>query len=84
MTDQGKAKKAVILELIKNLDQFNKHVDDEIKAIKQNAEGLSECWHDPQYESFLAYTGEITAQLKKDISLLVGVRDNLKIKADKF
>ena len=28
--------------------------------------------------------GEITAQLKKDISLLVGVRDNLKIKADKF
>ncbi len=84
MADMGKASKAVILELVKNIQQFNEIVTKEIKDIQKDATDLSSCWNDPQYKDFLAFTTEITKQLQSDITMLDTVEKNLKIKADKF
>lgn len=84
MADMGKASKAVVLELVKNIQQFNEIVTKEIKDIQKDATDLSSCWNDPQYKDFLAFTTEITKQLQSDIATLDTVEKNLKIKADKF
>ena len=84
MADMGKASKAVVLELVKNIQQFNEIVTKEIKNIQKDATDLSSCWNDPQYKEFLAFTTEITKQLQSDIATLDTVEKNLKIKADKF
>ncbi len=84
MADMGKASKAVVLELVKNIQQFNEIVTKEIKDIQKDATDLSSCWNDPQYKEFLAFTTEITKQLQSDIATLDTVEKNLKIKADKF
>ena len=84
MADMGKASKAVVLELVKNIQQFNENVTKEIKDIQKDATDLSSCWNDPQYKDFLAFTTEITKQLQSDIATLDTVEKNLKIKADKF
>lgn len=84
MADMGKASKAVVLELVKNIQQFNEIVTKEIKDIRKDATDLSSCWNDPQYKDFLAFTTEITRQLQSDIATLETVEKNLKIKADKF
>lgn len=84
MADMGKAPKAVVLELVKNIQQFNEIVTKEIKDIQKDATDLSSCWNDPQYKDFLAFTTEITKQLQSDIATLYTVEKNLKIKADKF
>lgn len=84
MADMGKASKVVILELVKNIQQFNQIVTKEIEDIQKDALGLSTCWSDEQYKEFLAFTTEITKQLKGDVQTLEIVEKNLKIKADKF
>ena len=84
MADMGKASKAVVLDLVKNIQQFNEIVTKEIKDIQKDATDLSSCWNDPQYKDFLAFTTEITKQLQSDIATLDTVEKNLKIKADKF
>ena len=84
MADMGKASKAVVLELVKNIQQFNEIVTKEIKDIQKDATDLSSCWNDPQYKDFLAFTTEITKQLQSNIATLDTVEKNLKIKADKF
>jgi len=84
MADMGKASKAVVLELVKNIQQFNEIVTKEIKDIQKDATDLSSCWNDPQYKEFLAFTTAITKQLQSDIATLDTVEKNLKIKADKF
>ena len=84
MADMGKASKAVVLELVKNIQQFNEIVTKEIKDIQKDATDLSSCWNDPQYKEFLAFTTEITRQLQSDIATLDTVEKNLKIKAEKF
>ena len=84
MADMGKASKQVILELVKNIKQFNDIVTIEIKDIQRDAMALSSCWNDPQYKEFLAFTTEITKQLQSNIATLDTVEKNLKIKADKF
>lgn len=84
MADMGKAPKAVVLELAKNIQQFNEIVTKEIKDIQKDAKDLSSCWNDPQYKEFLAFTTEITKQLQSDVTMLETVEKNLKIKADKF
>ena len=84
MADMGRASKAVILELVKNIRQFNEIVTKEIKDIQKDATDLSYCWNDPQYKEFLAFTLEITKQLQNDIATLDTVEKNLTIKADKF
>lgn len=84
MADMGKASKLVILELVKNINQFNRIVTKEIEDIKKDALELSACWSDAQYKEFLAFTTEITKQLKSDVQTLEIVEKNLKIKADKF
>ena len=82
MADQGRAKKAVILELIKNIEQFNAVVRKEIGDIQKDATKLSACWDDPQYKDFMNYTTEITKGLNRDVELLDGLAKNLQIKAD--
>lgn len=84
MADMGKASKGVILELVKNIQQFNEIVTKEIKDIQNDALNLSSVWNDQQYRDFLAFTSEITRQLQSDIATLDTVERNLKIKADKF
>ena len=84
MADMGKAPKAVVLELVKNIQQFNEIVTKEIKDIQKDATDLSSCWNDPQYKEFLAFTTEITRQLQSNIATLDTVEKNLKIKAEKF
>ena len=84
MADMGKASKAGVLDLVKNIQQFNEIVTKEIKDIQKDATDLSSCWNDPQYKDFLAFTTEITKQLQSDIATLDTVEKNLKIKADKF
>ena len=84
MADMGKASKAVVLELVKNIQQFNEIVTKEIKNIQKDATDLSSCWNDPQYKEFLAFTTEITRQLQSNIATLDTVEKNLKIKAEKF
>ena len=49
----GKASKAVVLELVKNIQQFNEIVTKEIKNFQKDATDLSYCWNDPQYKDFL-------------------------------
>ena len=66
MADMGKASKAVVLELVKNIQQFNEIVTKEIKDIQKDATDLSSCWNDPQYKDFLAFTTEITKQLQSE------------------
>lgn len=84
MADMGKASKAVILDLVKNIQQFNEIVTKEIGDIQKDAVNLSSCWNDPQYKEFLAFTTEITKGLQSDIVALETVERNLKIKAEKF
>ena len=84
MADQGRARKEVILDLVKNIQQFKAIVTNEIGEIKRDANNLSSCWNDPQYMEFLKFTLEITEQLQKDVTELGVVDHNLKIKADKF
>ena len=84
MADKGKAPKEVVLELAKNVQQFNEIVTKEIMDIQKDARNLSACWNDPQYKEFLAFTTEITKQLQSNIATLEVVEKNLKIKADKF
>lgn len=84
MADKGRATKAVVLELVKNIRQFNEIVTKEIGSIRKDAANLSECWNDPQYKEFLVFTTEIAKQLQSDIATLAAVEKNLQAKADKF
>lgn len=84
MADKGRATKAAVSELVKNIRQFNEIVTQEIGGIRKDAENLSACWNDPQYKEFLAFTAEITKQLQSDIATLAAVEKNLQAKADKF
>ena len=84
MADKGRAKKEVILDLVKNIQMFKELVTKEITDIQKDAINLSSCWDDPQYKEFLEFTKEITNQLQKDVIELGVVDANLKIKADMF
>ena len=82
MADKGKASKSVILDLVKNIQQFNEIITNTIKSIQTDANNLSSCWDDPQYVDFLVFTTDITRQLQNDVAILEEVAENLKIKAN--
>lgn len=84
MADMGRASKEVILQLAKNIQQFNEIITQEIKDMQRDAKDLSSCWNDPQYMEFLEFTEQITEQLRSDISTLDTLENNLKLIAAKF
>lgn len=84
MPDSGRATKELVIELATNIAQFNEIVTDKIKDIERDASNLSDCWDDPQYQEFIAFTTEITKQLQNDITILETIEDNLRKKASLF
>ena len=84
MADMGRASKQVILELKKNIGQFNELITDEIREMLSDARKLYDCWQDDQYKEFLNYTEQIANELKSHITILESVEYNLKVIADKF
>ena len=66
MADSGKASKVVVKRLVDDIDYFASAVKEDANNMLGEAENLHNYWNDPQYQSFLAFMQDLTAELTKE------------------
>ena len=77
MRDDGRASKAAILGVIKDIDDYVMIVQAELNAIKKEAEALSDMWKDQKHQQFLQYVDNMKASMEKDLAVIVDTRQQL-------
>ena len=60
----------VVINLKRDVTDFQEAVLSQIEALKSRAESMGEAWQDSQYNDFMSYIDELSASLKNDIQQL--------------
>lgn len=82
--NKGKASRAVVGQLITDMNDFSNYVKNELHAILGAAKNLGEFWRDPQYDQFISFVNDLTASLKKDLFVFDEAADALQKKLNKY
>lgn len=80
VADQGRAKKSVVLELIRNINNFNEVVFEEISNMVTLANDLEQSWKDEQYRTFNEFINELAESLCADLDVLKEASEELNRK----
>ena len=60
----------VVINLKRDVNEFQEAVISEIDSIKSRAESMGDAWQDSQYRDFMAYIEELSDALKSDVQQL--------------
>ena len=77
MRDDGRASKAAILGVIKDIDDYVTIVQNELNAIKSDAASMSSMWKDQKFSQFLQCVDALKASMERDLAEMVDARQQL-------
>lgn len=82
--DKGKATKESVIKLIRDMNNFRTIVLEELRYMKQKAEGLGDSWNDIQYKQFLDFIADLEESLQKDLEVVEAAEEHLEYKLTLF